>query len=306
MTQISDATATAAQVARRAAPISVLPRRVRRWELLELAAQGTFAEVYRARPLGARDEAAALYAVKMLRDKWLSDARAVARMRREAVVGRQVAHANLISVLAFHVEAAPLFVVMPWIGGETVAARIARDDHASLPVNLWIVRQVAEALDGLFRAGWIHGDVKPSNVLVSHDGHATLLDLGFASSRDGPVSVEDRFVAGTIHYMAPELFARALVPDIRSDLYSLGVVLYELLTGRRPFQADDLAELVVEQRQAELLDVRVLRPQLPKSVAMLVRDLMAREPLRRPQTPAELVERLVAMEVAAFGEHGAA
>jgi serine/threonine protein kinase len=153
----------------------------------------------------------------------------------------------------------------------------------------------------------MHGDVKPGNIFVSPAGHVTLLDLGFArrngdTTAGGTGSAVDRCVLGTCSYIAPELITSALRADVRSDIYSLGVVLFELLCGRLPFVGKDLAELAAQHRQATPPDLGRLVPDLPGELVELVRQMLAKEPLRRPQTPRELVDRLARIEIATFSE----
>jgi serine/threonine-protein kinase len=261
--------------------------------------------VYRARPAEADDHRPPPYAVKVLRPKWQEDPRAISVLRREARLGRTVRHPHLIAILAAGVREPPYYVVMPWLAGRTLAEYRASQGPLDLPVVLWLARQVAEALGALDAAGWMHADVKPTNVLVSPEGHATLLDLGFARRVDQTGSVVDRCVVGTCNYIAPEMITSALAADVRSDVYSLGVVLFELLSGRLPFEGSDLAELATQHKQARPPDLRRLVPHLQKDVIQLVQQMLAKEPLRRPQTPAELIERLVALEIDTFGQRAA-
>ncbi len=274
------------------------------WRLTRLVGEGTLCRVYQARPADGPADRPASYAVKTLKEQWQQDAAAIELMRREAIVGRKVSHPNLVSVLSAHVGAAPYFVVMPWLQGEALTGMLAQGRSPALPAALWIVRQVAEALDALHAAGWMHADVKPGNILIAHDGHATLLDLGFARRPEEGGSAVDRCVCGTIQYIAPEMITSALRPDIRSDIYSLGAVLYELLTGRPPFLGADLATLAEAHRQCEPPEIRSLVPQLPLGVSALVHRMLAKEPLRRPQAPRELIEQLVKFEVETFAERG--
>ena len=148
----------------------------------------------------------------------------------------------------------------------------------------------------------MHGDVTPGNIQVSPTGHVTLLDLNFARRRDEFGSAVDRPIMGTCNYLAPEYLTSALRPDIRSDIYSLGAVLFEVLSGRRPFAAETLVQLSLQHRQAALPDLGRLAPHVPREVVQLVRQMMAKEPLRRPQTPRELIERLVALEIGSFSQ----
>lgn len=272
--------------------------RVRGWELVQLAAVSSLTETYLARPAGPPDARPPAYALKLLRRSREGDVRAVQLLRREAEVGRAVRHPHLVPVLSASVREAPYFVVTPWLTGRTLAGAWRPD----LPVALWIARQTAEALAALHEAGWMHGDVKPENIHVSPGGHVTLLDLGFARrpGQEGPGA--SGCLMGTCAYLAPEAAVSALRPDIRSDLYSLGVVLFEMLAGRLPFAGRTPGEMVAHHRQTRAPDLRRLVPHLPTGVVRLVRGLLAKEPLRRPQTPAEVVRRLVALEVFTFGE----
>ena len=214
---------------------SKFPCRVRQWELVNFAAEGGLAQIFRARPAGSQPNQPALYALKMLLPDWQNDAQAVRLLKREAQVGQSVSHPHLIPILFASVQQSPRFVVMPWLEGATLEQRLAAGQRFDLPQVLWIARQTAEALDALHQAGWMHGDVKPSNIMLSPGGHATLLDLGFARRLDETGSAVDRCVLGTFHYIAPEFLTSAIRADIRSDIYSLGAVLYRILAGRLPF-----------------------------------------------------------------------
>lgn len=276
------------------------------WELVRQSAEGLVCRIYQARAAGQSAQVAPAYAVKLLDARHECDPRAVAQMEREAHVGRQVAHPHLVPILAAHVSKPPYYVVMPWLVGSTLAEVLAVDVRPGIAAALWIARQVAEALDALYARGWMHADIKPSNIFISALGHVTLLDLGFARHRDEVTSSLDRCVLGTPQYMAPEMVTSAMRPDIRSDLYSLGVTLYKLLAGRLPFTATDLGELLRAHRQAEPPELRHIVPSVPHEVSQLVRELMAKEPLRRPLTPRELIERLYSLEIQFFADRSAA
>jgi serine/threonine-protein kinase len=267
-----------------------------------LAAEGSLARIYRARPAETSGDRPALYALKMLGPQWQTDPRAVGLLQREALVGRAVSHPHLVSILQASLGRPPQFVVMPWLDGATLRAQLDAGRGVDLPVALWIARQVAEALEALHAAGWMHGDVKPGNIFISPEGHVTLLDLGFARRADETGSAVDRLLTGTCNYIAPELITSVLRADIRSDIYSLGVVLFELVAGRLPFTGDSLAELAGQHKQSRPPNLRHLAPHLPKSVVQLVHQMLAKEPLRRPQRPRELIDRLVMLEITTFSE----
>ncbi len=229
--------------------------RVRQWDLVEFAAEGSLARVFRARPAGGDQDRPAAYAVKMLRPCWQEDAHAIRLLQREALVGRSVSHPHLVPILTAAVLEAPRLLVMPWLDGASLATRLTEGQKFDVPAALWIVRQAAEGLAGLHAAGWIHGDVTPENIYVAPSGHVTLLDLSFARRRDEFGSAADRPIMGTCSYLAPEYLTSALKPDIRSDIYSLGAVLFEMLSGRKALVSDTLANLMQEHRQSSPADL---------------------------------------------------
>jgi serine/threonine-protein kinase len=256
--------------------------------------------VWLAQPADAVSRPGA-YALKLLRPHWEDSPEAVATLRREALVGRTVSSPRLAPVLAAHVAEPPYYIVMPWLAGVTLDTLLP-GRRMGMAVALWHARQVAEALDALHQAGWMHGDVKPANVHVSPRGHVTLLDLGFARQADEPGrGLADRPVLGTPRYLAPEA-ARGTQADVRADLYSLGVLLFEQLAGRPPFDAADLGELVRLHRQQTARGIRELVPAAPPAVDRLLRRLLAKQALRRPQSPRELIDDLARLEIELFDE----
>ncbi len=270
------------------------------YELLRPTHCGRFTTVYEARPIGSRADRRATYALKLLRKEYEDDPAALNRLRREAHVGRTLAHPHVVAVLAASTAAAPFYVVFPWLAGKTVQARLAA---GPLPLSelLWIGRQAAEGLAALHAAGWMHCDVKPQNIMVSAEGHATLLDLGFACRENQPAAGE-RCVLGTIEYLAPELLAAGQNPDQRSDLFSLGATLYQMATGRPPVSGRDESEIARALLQTSPVEVRVLAPHVPPELARLIHRLLARHPLRRPESAAAVVSELLALEISTFSE----
>jgi serine/threonine protein kinase len=274
-------------------------RTVGRWQLDEPLGQGRLGCVYAARPCGTGDATPASYAVKLLRDEWQGEATLVGLLAREALVGSEVCSPHLVSVLEARVHEAPQFLVMPRLDGTTLESKLSGGYRPTVCEALWIARQAAEALDALHQTGWLHGDVKPGNLMISPEGHVTLIDLGFARCPAEFGSVIDRPLLGTVHYLAPEQITSTAI-DIRADIYSLGATLLEMLTGQVPYQADDLMELAKRHRTGEGADLRELAPMLPAQVGELVEAMLSRHPLRRPQTPRELVDHLVSLEIATF------
>jgi eukaryotic-like serine/threonine-protein kinase len=281
-------------------PVAEMPEQIGSWQLVRKIGEGQLCVVYAACPLSHALDRPASYALKRLAPRWCNHPAAVEVVRREAIVGRKLSHPHIISVLSAHVGAPPYFLVMPLLQGSTLAQRLSNQRRLSIAVVLWIARQTAAALKALHQGGWMHADVKPSNIFLSPDGHVTLLDLGFARQPEDATSFVNRCVTGTMQYIAPEMITSALRPDIRSDIYSLGATLYEMLAGKPPFSADSLEQLAELHRQGEPPPLRTLVPAVPATVARFVHQMLAKEPLRRPQTPGEVVDRLVDFEIATF------
>ena len=277
------------------------PRRLGPWLLERLIGRGSMSSIYQARPADNSAQSAR-YAVKVLDAAWQDEPLAIAFFRREATVGRRVSHPHLVSVLSAQTAAPPFYLVMPLLSGRTADERLARGELISLPHALWIARQTAEAAGAVHRAGYLHGDVKPGNLMITGEGHATLLDLSLARELAETGSALDRPVVGTIHYLAPELLTSTTRADERSDLYSLGATLFELLVGRPPFRVNSLEELAETQQRGDAPDIRSLAPQIPAAVADLVRRLMSRDPLRRPRQATQVVRELMALEISTLAE----
>jgi eukaryotic-like serine/threonine-protein kinase len=272
------------------------------WLLESLLAEGQVSRLFRARPAATtQTNSAARYVVKVLRDSWQDDPIAVARIRQEALVGRCVAHRHVAPVLSFHIHRPPYYVVLPLLNGRPVSQRIAARGRLNIALALWIARQAAQALEAMHTAGYVHGDVNPRNLLVAKDGHVTLIDLSCTCRIRQPGEPPDSMLEltpllGTPKYLAPERFA-GHDTSAAGDLYSLGLTLLEMLAGRLPDMPIALPALATFKRQAAFPSVRTFAPQVPQQVADLIRELTARDPLRRPSAD-ELIERLMRLEIA--------
>ncbi len=282
------------------------PRTIGSWKIDALLDEGTFARTYRARPANSPMHHPADYALKLLRKDLEDNEQIVQMVQREAYVGRHASHPHLVPILDASVKQAPYFVVMPCLSGATLQQSASSVGLPPIPHALWIARQVAEGLTALHGMGWLHGDIKPSNVFIAADGHVTVVDLGMARQTVQPGGIVDRPFTGTLHYMPPELVVSTVRADQRSDIYSLGVTLYWSLTGRLPFAADTVDELVRAHRERSVLDPRRVRPQLPRDLCNYVVKMMAKQPLRRPQTAQEVADRLMQFEIETFEERFAA
>jgi serine/threonine protein kinase len=203
-------------------------------------------------------------------------------LRREALVGHLVNHPNLCCVLSARVHRPPYYIVMPYLDGHTVRQSLGTRQTIETSHALRIARQVAEAMSELHCLGWLHSDIKPGNVFVSTTSHATLLDLGLAR-RIGNDECQCRGpLAGTLAYSPPESFSSLVDLGPASDVYSLGVTLYEMLAGTPPFIESDPAKLAAAHVHCHPPDPRHRNSQISGDLVQLLQSMLDKQPSRRP------------------------
>jgi serine/threonine-protein kinase len=267
------------------------------WQLDWMIGQGTYTCVFDARPLGCPPSWPADYVVKVVRSEYLGYPAAAQVMQREAEVGRHCSHPNLIPILESHLDQQPPHLVMPKLSGASLATVIERVGALVIPQALWLTRQVAQALRHLHQQGWIHGDVKPANIIVSRYGHATLIDLGFAMRPDESLYASPRPLAGTLAYVAPELLTSTTQTQPACDIYSLGVTAYQMISGQLPFPQTEPARLVEAHFRQSPPELRSPNGNVPDAVAQLVKRMLAKTAVRRPQSGDELIDELTELEI---------
>ncbi|MFO0928686.1 MAG: serine/threonine-protein kinase [Gemmataceae bacterium] len=255
---------------------------------------GPMTAVYEARDA----ESGAACAVKVVRDDWEDQATAAKLLQREARAGLMIRHPHLVRFTHAHVLQTPHFLVMELLPGESLRRRLEREYRLPLAEAVWVVRQAAEAVAALHQAGFLHGDIKPDNVRLIGDGTAVLTDLGFAHRPgENAAFLRAGYVLGTANYLAPELCDELPTEDFSSDLFSLGVTLFEMLTGQLPYPPGSLRQTFRRHRCDPPADVRRLAGPLPPGLAQLIERLLAHRPEDRPRA-ASVVQQLVKVEIA--------
>ena len=263
--------------------------RVDRYLLLDMIGQGGMGRVYLARDTRLNR----LVALKLLSPERLSNPRAIARFQREARVGAQLQHENLVRIYDFGEAKGRYFLVMEYIEGKTIGALLSEQGPMPFPTAARLLRQVALGLDHAHRKGLIHRDVNPYNILVTHDGTAKLADLGLAIA----MAEEDRVTrdgatVGTFDYIAPEQARHSRAADIRSDIYSLGCTIYHMCTGHVPFPGPSLPEKLFGHQAIEPTPLYLVVSGLPEGLSEIVERMMKKSPEERYATPMQVAQAL--------------
>ena len=263
--------------------------KVDRYVLLDLIGQGGMGRVYLARDTRLNRRVA----LKILAPERMNNPRAVARFQREARVGAQLQHENLVRIYDFGESNGRFFLVMEFIEGKTIGHLISDQGPMPAATAARLVRQVALGLGHAHRKGLIHRDVNPYNILVTHDGIAKLADLGLAIDlAEGDRVTREGATVGTFDYVAPEQARHSHSADIRSDIYSLGCTLYHMLSGQVPFPSPSLPEKLFAHQALEPTPLEQLAPGMPGGPGRGRPEDDAKSPDERYATPAQLVQAL--------------
>jgi len=257
------------------------------YRIVEQLGRGGMAVVYKAYQ-ASLDR---YVAIKVLPFFQAQDPTAMERFYREARAIARLEHPNILTVFDFGQVDGTLYIVMQYVEGGTLKERLGAP--LDLDVAAKIVRQVGEALEYAHGLGVVHRDIKPSNVLLAKGDRVLLSDFGLAKMMESTSALTKAGVGmGTPQYMSPEQ-GRGEPVDGRSDIYSLGVVLYEMLTGQVPFDAETPLAVVLKHLSTPLPRPRGLNPQIPEPVEQVILKATAKSPAQRYQSAAEMVEALL-------------
>jgi eukaryotic-like serine/threonine-protein kinase len=265
-----------------------------RYRLDEVIGRGGMSTVYRGTDLSLDR----VVAVKVAMDPLLErDPVYASRFKREARAAAGISNSGIVTVFDAGADGPTRYIVMEYVEGRDLAA-ILRDERPLAPPRaVRIAEQVAGTLAAAHAAGIIHRDIKPGNIMVTPDGQVKVLDFGIARTTDGVNLTQTASVLGTAPYMSPEQ-AMGQPADARSDIYSLGCVLYEMLTGKPPFMGDLPAAVLHQHVRVAPKPPRALNPNVPPALDALVLEMLAKSPEDRPQTAAEVRDRLAALDTA--------
>jgi serine/threonine protein kinase len=263
-----------------------------RYRLERRLGRGGMASVY----LGHDTELDRPVAVKLLDGTFVQDDAFRKRFVREARVAARLSHPNVVSVYDAGVDEAGPYIVMEHVEGENLAELLSRRGRLPPDEARGLALQAARGLGHAHDAGLVHRDVKPQNLIARGDGTLKVADFGIARAAEATALTEAGTVLGTAAYLSPEQ-ALAEPVSAASDVYSLGAVLYELLSGRPPLHFESLADLAVDRR-AEIAPVRELARETPRELEDVVMRCLARNPAYRPANGGELAGELAPREAA--------
>ena len=247
-----------------------------RYRLIELLGQGGMATIFRAADTGlGRD-----VALKLLRSEYLRDPDFSSRFRQEAQAAASLSHPNVVTVYDYGEDPSGPFIVMELVDGEDLATILRRSGALPPRQAARIAAGVGRALAAAHASGIVHRDIKPGNVLIGRDGRVKVVDFGIARAVAEAQVTLPGTTLGSVHYFSPEQ-ARGDPTTAASDIYSLGIVLYEMLTGVRPWEGDSAASVALARLSGPIPDPGAVRSSVPPELVAITRRALARDPADR-------------------------
>lgn len=260
-----------------------------RYELIEKIGEGGMAIVYKARD----NKLNRLVAVKILKKEFANNKDISDKFKKEATALANFSDANIVNILDVgHEEEGNIdYFVMEYVSGKTLKELIVENGKLNYTVSIGIATQIAKALECAHKNNIIHRDVKPQNILVTESGMVKVTDFGIAKSSTSATITNTTTIMGSAHYLSPEQ-AKGTFIDLRSDIYSLGIVLYEMVTGILPFDAESPVTIALKHIQSEPIDPKKYAPSIPDGLNNLIIKCMSKEPINRYQNCRELINDL--------------
>ncbi|SDD41670.1 Stk1 family PASTA domain-containing Ser/Thr kinase [Sporomusa acidovorans] len=258
-----------------------------RYTILERVGGGGMADVYRAHDK-LLDRSVA---VKVLRSQFTDDEEFVSRFRREAQAAAKLSHPNIVNIYDVGLDEQAYYIIMEYISGETLKDKIDREAPLPVETAVRVAMEIAEALEHAHQNNLVHCDIKPHNILVTRSGRIKVTDFGIARAVTSSTMTNSGTIIGSVHYFSPEQ-AKGTSVGAKSDIYSLGVVLYEMLTGQVPFTGESPISIALKHLQEEPKPPRELNPDIPPLIEAIIAKAMHKNPADRFADIGEMIADL--------------
>ncbi|MDF2485932.1 MAG: hypothetical protein K0R46_2100 [Herbinix sp.] len=256
-----------------------------RYEIIDKVGSGGMADVYKARDQRLNR----FVAIKVLKPEYSSDKSFVNKFRAEAQSAAGLSHPNIVNVYDVGDDSGLHYIVMELVEGITLKRFIERKGKLEVKEAVGIGIQISQGMEAAHDNHIIHRDIKPQNIIISRDGKVKVTDFGIAKATNSNTITSNAM--GSVHYLSPEQ-ARGGYSDEKSDIYSLGVTLYEMLSGKVPFAGDNTVSVALLHIQGEAMPLRELDPEIPVSIDKIVQKCMQKRPERRYHSASELISDL--------------
>ncbi|MDZ5474388.1 Stk1 family PASTA domain-containing Ser/Thr kinase [Bacillus sp. 31A1R] len=258
-----------------------------RYKILEMIGGGGMANVYLAHDMILDRDVA----VKVLRLDFANDEEFIRRFHREAQSATSLAHPNIVNIFDVGEEDSIYYIVMEYVAGQTLKQYIQQHPSIQVEEVIDIMQQLTSAISHAHQNHIIHRDIKPHNILIDGNGNVKITDFGIAMALSATSITQTNSVLGSVHYLSPEQ-ARGGMANRKSDIYSLGIVMFELLTGRLPFSGESAVSIALKHLQSETPSLRRWNPSIPQSVENIVLKATAKDPFHRYNSVDEMEEDL--------------
>ena len=254
-----------------------------RYQIIRSIGEGGMANVYLAHDtILDRD-----VAVKILRGDLADDEKFVRRFQREAIAASSLSHPNIVEMYDVGEDNGKYYIVMEYVEGKTLKSLIKKRGALTLPEVIDIMQQLTSAISCAHDSNIIHRDIKPQNVLIKEDGIVKITDFGIAMALNSNELTQTNSVMGSVHYLPPEQ-ANGKGATLKSDIYSLGIVMFELLTGKLPFRGENAVEIAIKQMKNQIPSVCSINENIPQSVENIILKACAKNPKNRYNTVKEM------------------
>ena len=259
-----------------------------RYEIVKSIGEGGMANVYLANDKILDRKVA----VKVLRGDLSSDDRFIRRFQREALSVSNLSHPNIVEVYDVGEEDGQYYIVMEYIEGKTLKQLLKKRESLTLPEVIDIMTQLTDGISHAHESYIIHRDIKPQNIMIEDDGRIKITDFGIAMALNATQLTQTNSVMGSVHYLPPEQ-ASGKAATVKSDIYSLGILMYELLTGNVPFKGDNAVEIALKHMKDKIPSIRKQDPSIPQSVENILLKAAAKNPRNRYDTAKEMHDDLL-------------